>query len=69
MAAQYIKKNPGPVRTPQTRATLENPEPCVRRKPCQARNSPPFGESSCLTRVCPSRNPDAFFTPGGGTAS
>jgi len=29
------------------------PEPCVRRKPCQARNSPLFGESSCLARVCP----------------
>jgi len=33
--------------------SLENPEPCVRRKPCHPRNSPPFGESSCLARVCP----------------
>jgi len=33
------------------------PSRCARRKPCQARNSPPFGESSCLARVCPCAKP------------
>jgi len=35
--------------------------------PCQARNSPPFGESSCLARICPCaksrRVCPAIFTP------
>jgi len=63
---------------PQTRATLENPEPGVRRKslppskfpsrvsaanPCQARNSPSFGESSCLARICPFAKSRRVFQP------
>jgi len=63
---------------PQTRATLENPEPGVRRKslppskfpsrvsaanPCQARNSPSFGESSCLARICPFAKSRRVFHP------
>jgi len=106
---------------PKTRATLENPEPCIRRKsvpgskfaafwrifvpgsslplretptrfphshthrcpragpltpskipsrvsaanPCQARNSPPFGESSCLARICPFAKSRRDFHPPG----
>jgi len=41
----------------------ESPSRVSAANPCQARNSPPFGESSCLARICPFAKSRRVFQP------